>query len=127
MPNSKKKNETGQAFETVFEISEERLEEIRREAEEKARKTRHEWKQKGPWLVCQSCEMPHSVWIGPEKILVGFKKNGEPILKDRSRMMNNRQSRPVGEVGKKKPNRSKSGVRSTPPKEGLLKGLRKET
>ena len=43
----------------------------------------HEWKQRGPYLVCISCELQHAVWIGMEKIMVGQEENGKPILKNR--------------------------------------------
>jgi hypothetical protein len=43
----------------------------------------HEWRQQGPYLVCKGCEITHAVYIGPDKILVGFDKAGSPILKRR--------------------------------------------
>ncbi len=45
----------------------------------------HEWKQRGPYLVCMSCEIQHAVWIGTEKIMVGMNKKG-PILKTRKEL-----------------------------------------
>jgi len=47
-------------------------------------KEHHDWKQKGPYLVCKSCEIEHAVWIGMDKIMVGINKEGKPILKKRS-------------------------------------------
>lgn len=44
----------------------------------------HDWRQKGPYLVCKSCEIEHAVYIGMEKILVGLNENGQPILEKRS-------------------------------------------
>lgn len=46
-------------------------------------KGNHDWKQKGPYLVCMSCELQHAVWIGVEKIMVGINEKGKPILKRR--------------------------------------------
>lgn len=42
------------------------------------------YKQRGPYLICTSCEVQHAVWIGMEKILVGEDENGKPIVKSRS-------------------------------------------
>ena len=44
-------------------------------------KGNHEWRQRGPYLVCLSCELQHAVWIGVEKQMVGVDKKGQPILK----------------------------------------------
>lgn len=49
-------------------------------------KANHSFKQQGPYLVCKSCEVTHSVWVGIEKILVGFNE-GKPILKKRKEVM----------------------------------------
>lgn len=43
----------------------------------------HDWRQKGPYLVCKSCEIEHATYIGMEKIMVGINKKGMPILKER--------------------------------------------
>lgn len=43
-------------------------------------KGNHEWRQRGPYLVCVSCELQHAVYIGMEKRLVGFDQ-GRPIIK----------------------------------------------
>jgi len=48
-------------------------------------KEHHDWRQQGPWLVCKSCDLPHSIGIGMDKILVGLDKTGKPILKKRIR------------------------------------------
>lgn len=42
--------------------------------------TGHEWIQRGPWLVCTSCQIEHGLHIGIDKNLVGFNSKGEPIL-----------------------------------------------
>lgn len=44
----------------------------------------HEWRQKGPYLVCKSCELEHAIHIGMEKELIGIDKEGRPILRDRT-------------------------------------------
>jgi hypothetical protein len=43
----------------------------------------HEWRQRGPFLVCTGCELEHATYIGMEKILIGLKEDGTPILKNR--------------------------------------------
>jgi hypothetical protein len=43
----------------------------------------HEWRQRGPYLVCTSCEIEHATYIGMEKIMVGLNDKGQPILKKR--------------------------------------------
>lgn len=44
----------------------------------------HEWRQQGYYLICKSCDLEHAVWIGSEKLMVGVKDSGQPILKDRT-------------------------------------------
>jgi len=61
-------------------ISKDELESLRKNAIDKAKTTRHSWKQKGFWLVCRSCEYPHSSWIGPGKVMVGEQDDGTPIF-----------------------------------------------
>lgn len=43
----------------------------------------HSWRQQGPYLVCKSCEIEHSAFIGINKIMVGLNEEGQPILKNR--------------------------------------------
>jgi len=45
--------------------------------------SQHEWRQRGPYLVCVSCELQHAVYIGMERILIGKDEEGKPILKNR--------------------------------------------
>ena len=40
----------------------------------------HEWRQRGPYLICNSCSLQHAVYIGINKHLMGFDKNGKAIL-----------------------------------------------
>jgi len=41
------------------------------------------YKQRGPYLVCTSCELQHATWIGMDKIMVGEDETGKPIVKSR--------------------------------------------
>lgn len=41
----------------------------------------HPFRQQGPYLICRGCKITHAVWIGIEKVLVGFDKRGQPIIK----------------------------------------------
>lgn len=41
------------------------------------------FKQRGPYLVCISCQIQHAVWIGMDKIMTGEDDDGKPILKSR--------------------------------------------
>lgn len=43
----------------------------------------HDWRQQGPFLICQSCELKHSVYIGMDKQLMGIDEEGMPIIKKR--------------------------------------------
>ena len=51
--------------------------------EQSARLTGHQWRQRGPHLVCISCPHEHTHYIGMEKLLAGFDEKGAPILKSR--------------------------------------------
>lgn len=42
-----------------------------------------QYKQEGPYLICQSCPLKHAVFIGMNKMMVGANKDGTPILKNR--------------------------------------------
>lgn len=46
-------------------------------------KGRHSYRQEGPFLVCRTCELKHSIFIGMEKIMVGEQEDGTPILQKR--------------------------------------------
>jgi len=45
----------------------------------------HEWRQRGYYLVCVSCDLQHAIFIGENKIMVGTKEDGTPILMDRKK------------------------------------------
>lgn len=40
----------------------------------------HNWKQQGAYLKCDSCQLPHAVYIGTDKIMVGYNNDGSPRL-----------------------------------------------
>lgn len=63
------------------EVSEEMNFEVLKKDYEFIAPSQHEWKQRGPFLVCLSCELQHAVYIGMEKRMVGIDQNGKPILK----------------------------------------------
>ncbi len=42
----------------------------------------HEWKQRGPYCICYSCELEHAIYIGVSKHLIGISEDGKPILKN---------------------------------------------
>lgn len=44
--------------------------------------TGHEWRQRGPFLVCESCDLTHSVYVGTGKMLVGMNDKG-PVFEKR--------------------------------------------
>lgn len=45
-----------------------------------------QYKQRGIYLVCTSCELQHAVYIGIDRIMVGVDETGRPILKARSKV-----------------------------------------
>lgn len=61
-------------------LSTKEYESIRSQALEKAKNTKHRWRQKGYYLVCTTCEIQHGSWIGPGVQMVGEKEDGTPIL-----------------------------------------------
>ena len=61
----------------------EAFEEINQEVYKFIPKGRHTWRQQGYYLVCKTCDLQHSVFIGPDKIMVGEDEEGKPILKKR--------------------------------------------
>ncbi len=69
-----------QTFEKVWGISEQEVEELRNKAREQLKNTKHTWRQKGAWLECRSCEQSHGVYLGTQKMMVGEKDDGTPIL-----------------------------------------------
>lgn len=44
------------------------------------------WRQRGPFIVCTSCELQHALHIGMDKIMTGEDESGKPIIKSRSEL-----------------------------------------
>lgn len=63
-------------------ITKQEIDEALEKRLERAKTKKHEWRQRGPWLVCISCENEHATWVGREKRLVGMDEKGNPILED---------------------------------------------
>lgn len=64
-------------------LSRDEYENIRLEAHEKAKTTRHAWIMKGRGrLTCTSCEIPHATHIPLNKILKGINDDGSPNLQN---------------------------------------------
>jgi len=80
MSDEAKKTESNIDFEQVFGITTEQIEEIRKDALQKAKQTKHTWRQRGFWLVCKSCDNNHAVWI-QGKEMIGENEDGTPILR----------------------------------------------
>lgn len=71
---NKSKQETNN--DNVFVMSTEQLQEIRSAAMERVKNTTHEWRQRGVYLVCTSCEFEHAIHIGTNKMFKGTNKEG---------------------------------------------------
>lgn len=41
----------------------------------------HEWRQRGPYCICTSCELEHAIYLGMDKLLIGIDEKGQPIVK----------------------------------------------
>lgn len=76
-------NEQMVSKEPVFSYSQDVVDEIRKQAVEKAQKAVHEWRQRGVWVYCKSCEHEHGFHVGTKKMLVGISDDGKPKLIDR--------------------------------------------
>lgn len=76
------KNEQQGTSETFFGLTDKQVEEIKNKAVEKVLRARHEWRQKGQWIICQSCETPHAFCVGMNKRLIGIGEQGEPLIKE---------------------------------------------
>jgi hypothetical protein len=42
-----------------------------------------QFRQRGPYLVCISCEVQHATYLGMDRIMVGEDSDGKPIIKIR--------------------------------------------
>lgn len=78
---NEEKTEKSSQNESVFEISADQLDEIRRLSRERVINTKHKWVQRGSYLVCTSCDFEHGIHIGTNQILTGIDDSGHPILK----------------------------------------------
>lgn len=45
----------------------------------------HEYRQQGPYIICYSCELQHALYIGIDKMLMGFDENGKPKIANKPR------------------------------------------
>lgn len=70
MPTKSSKNPEGETWDTTRPIFEFKPEVLKG----------HDWRQQGPYLICQSCELKHSLYIGVNKQLKGFDKEGKAII-----------------------------------------------
>jgi hypothetical protein len=64
-------------------LTETEIEEIRKEALEKALKAKHDWRQRGNAIVCIACANEHGFYIKPTQRLIRVTKEGEPIIEDK--------------------------------------------
>lgn len=46
----------------------------------------HPYRQEGFYLVCRGCDLVHAVYIGGDKVLVGFNE-GLPVLKNKKEIV----------------------------------------
>ena len=83
MPYKKQQEETVEK--ALHEISFDELEEIRRRAIESVKNKKHVWKQKGPWIECQSCDYKHGHFVGVDKIMKGIDEDGNPFFEMRGK------------------------------------------
>lgn len=40
----------------------------------------HEWRQQGPYIICFSCELQHALFIGVDRMMTGYDKEGQPKI-----------------------------------------------
>jgi hypothetical protein len=68
----------------TYEISEDRLEEIRQQAKERALVAEHKWIQRGGYIVCTSCQNQHGIRVAGKDKMIGIENGMPKILKHRS-------------------------------------------
>lgn len=61
-------------------MSKDDVERIRQTAIENAKNTKHGWRLKGGYLICDTCPFPHRAYIGHDKVMTGIDEAGNPIL-----------------------------------------------
>lgn len=81
--NTQKQNNDGSK--TLLEMSTGEIDEIRQKSIENIKKKKHEWRQKGPFIECQSCEYKHGYFIGINRVLIGINEDGSPIFEGRNK------------------------------------------
>lgn len=62
-------------------VKETNEEEVTQEVYKFVPKGFHDWRQHGPYLVCKSCDLQHSIYIGVNRQMVGRDGEGLPVLK----------------------------------------------
>lgn len=72
--DSEQKNE-------VFGLTHEQVEELRRNAIEKAQKQAKRWVQRGPYLICTTDDSEFAIHIGTQKMFIGVDDKGTPLFK----------------------------------------------
>lgn len=80
------KNQNQSDVKTVSEISEERLEEIRQQAKERALLAKHHWIQRGGYVICTSCPNSHAIRVNSDMRLTGI-DNGMPKIERRGKQL----------------------------------------
>lgn len=75
-------NQNQNEVKTVSQISEEKLEEIRQQAKERAILAKHNWIQRGGYVVCTSCIVRHAIRVTGDMRLTGI-ENGMPKIERR--------------------------------------------
>lgn len=81
MINGDKQNQNNEEEEVKEEVKEEG--EILRKAFEFTPSAMCTYRQRGPYIICVSCELQHAVYIGMQAVMVGTDESGRPILKKR--------------------------------------------
>ena len=70
----------------LFGLSQQQIFEMRKRAKDAFFSNKQIWRQRGFWLVCVSMENKPAIWLGPDKIMVGEKEDGTPILANRENL-----------------------------------------
>lgn len=46
-----------------------------------------QYRQRGPYIVCVSCEVQHAIYIGMDKLMVSEDSQGNPIFEKRNKQV----------------------------------------
>lgn len=68
--------------EPVFSYPQNTVDELRQRAVQATAEAKHDWRQQGVWVRCESCKNSHGFFVGTKKILIGITQDGMPILRD---------------------------------------------